>query len=83
MTPAASLGAGVILCTAGAPHRRSPLKNGSRSIMKNLEYVVAAYAIWCGVILVYMGYLFLKSRGLNRALARLDSSANSQSEQHQ
>lgn len=51
--------------------------------MKNLEYVVAAYAIWCGVILVYMGYLFLKSRGLNRALARLDSSANSQSEQHQ
>ncbi len=50
--------------------------------MKNLEYVVAAYAIWCGVILVYVGYLFLKFRGLHRALARLDSSAESHSEQY-
>ncbi len=38
---------------------------------KYFEFVFAAYAIFVGVFVWYLAYLFLKSRRIERALQRL------------
>jgi len=41
--------------------------------MKNVEFVIAAYGIWCGAVAVYLLVLLRRSRHARGALRRLQS----------
>ncbi|MBI3994168.1 MAG: hypothetical protein HY342_12910 [Candidatus Lambdaproteobacteria bacterium] len=41
--------------------------------MKNLEFVIAAYGIWCGAVALYLLYLLRRARHARGALRRLQN----------